>query len=151
MSKVKVTKYIDGQEVTIEVDYKPNKGKHIKGDMIKKPKKKKKRKSKNKYIAGRKKHPFYDSTEWYKLRYRVLQKYDASCMCCGQSPKRNKIVLHVDHIKPRSKYPSLELCFDNLQILCAACNLGKSNLDDTDWRPLLSHEIELITKFTDIN
>ena len=24
---------------------------------------------------------------------------------------------------------------DNLQILCADCNLGKSNVDDTDFRP----------------
>jgi len=43
--------------------------------------------------------------------------------------------MHVDHIRPRSKSPSLELDPDNLQVLCKACNLGKSNLDDTDFRP----------------
>lgn len=42
--------------------------------------------------------------------------------------------MHVDHIKPRSKYPELELEFTNLQILCADCNLGKRNHDSIDWR-----------------
>lgn len=41
----------------------------------------------------------------------------------------------MDHIKPRSKYPHLELVFNNLQILCKNCNQGKSNIDETDWRP----------------
>ena len=75
---------------------------------------------------------FYDSKEWRKLRYEVLTTQGRQCQCCGASPP--KVVLHVDHIKPRSKYPELELDIDNLQILCEACNLGKSNLDDTDFR-----------------
>jgi 5-methylcytosine-specific restriction endonuclease McrA len=45
-------------------------------------------------------------------------------------------VMHVDHIKPRSKYPHLALRESNLQVLCEACNLGKGNWDETDWRPL---------------
>ena len=65
-------------------------------------------------------------------------------MCCGRSPKEHGIVIHVDHIKPRSKYPKLELAFDNMQLLCAACNYGKSNIDNTDWRPLPSHDIQLM-------
>jgi len=43
--------------------------------------------------------------------------------------------IHVDHIKPRSKFPELELVFDNLQVLCDDCNIGKSNVDSTDFRP----------------
>ena len=50
---------------------------------------------------------------------------------------KTKGVMHVDHIKPRSKFPDLELEFDNLQILCKACNLGKSNKDQTDFRQRL--------------
>jgi hypothetical protein len=42
--------------------------------------------------------------------------------------------LHVDHIKSRSKHPDLALEITNLQVLCADCNIGKSNTDETDWR-----------------
>lgn len=78
---------------------------------------------------------FYASPEWRKLRVRVLEKYGARCMCCGRNHKDHGVVIHVDHIKPRSKHPELSLVFENLQILCEDCNLGKSNLYDTDWRP----------------
>lgn len=78
---------------------------------------------------------FFASREWRELRYKVLRKYGARCQCCGRSAK-DGIIIHVDHIKPRSKYPELELVFDNLQILCDDCNLGKSNIDETDWRTI---------------
>ena len=42
--------------------------------------------------------------------------------------------MHVDHIKPRSLYPDLELEFENLQVLCKYCNLEKSNKDEIDYR-----------------
>lgn len=42
--------------------------------------------------------------------------------------------MHVDHIKPRSKYPHLAYDVNNLQVLCQDCNFGKSNHDETDWR-----------------
>jgi 5-methylcytosine-specific restriction endonuclease McrA len=54
-------------------------------------------------------------------------------MCCGASAK-DGIRIHVDHIKPRSKYPKIELDINNLQILCDDCNIGKGNWDETDWR-----------------
>lgn len=73
---------------------------------------------------------FFDSREWQELRYRALIEYGRKCMCCGIT----KAEFHVDHIKPRSKYPELALDFSNLQILCRACNLGKSNKDETDFR-----------------
>lgn len=78
---------------------------------------------------------FYSSREWRSLRLRVLEKYECKCMMCGRSPKDHGIVIHVDHIKPRSKYPELSLVFENLQLLCEDCNLGKSNKYETDWRP----------------
>lgn len=74
---------------------------------------------------------FYESNEWLKLRYEVIKKYDRRCMVCF----RTNISLHVDHIKPRSKYPSLALVESNLQVLCRDCNLGKGNRDEIDWRP----------------
>ena len=76
---------------------------------------------------------FYDSSAWRELRFKALRKYEFKCMACGESPPRT--VLHVDHIKPRSKYPELELSFDNLQILCVDCNIGKNNYSEEDLRP----------------
>ena len=55
------------------------------------------------------------------------------CVLCGSPPTVGK-PLHVDHIKPRSFFPELELVISNLQVLCADCNLGKSNFDQIDWR-----------------
>lgn len=76
---------------------------------------------------------FYNTPEWKRLRYRVLQHYGARCMCCGSSAK-DGAKIHVDHIKPKSLYPELSLDFDNCQILCEPCNMGKSNLYENDWR-----------------
>jgi len=77
---------------------------------------------------------FYNSREWRAVRFQALKQSDGCCELCGESKRSHGIVLHVDHIKPRSKRPDLALALSNLQILCAACNLGKSNTDDTDWR-----------------
>lgn len=77
---------------------------------------------------------FYESREWRELRYRALVLHGGACQCCGATAK-DGVRLHVDHIKPRSLWPSLELQITNLQVLCESCNLGKSNKDATDWRP----------------
>lgn len=82
---------------------------------------------------------FYESREWLRLRYDALRKSDGSCVVCGRS-KFDGAVLHVDHIKPRSLFPELELEPSNLQVLCAQCNLGKGNRDGTDWA--LHHKAE---------
>lgn len=76
---------------------------------------------------------FYKSDEWRSLRYAALREAGGKCQCCGQRPTKDN-PLHVDHIKPRSKWPWLSLDPDNLQVLCADCNLGKSNTDCIDWR-----------------
>lgn len=80
------------------------------------------------------KQSFYETREWRELRYSVLVKYGGTCQCCGASSKTGAVI-HVDHIKPRSKFPELELDPSNLQVLCADCNLGKSNKDQTSWVP----------------
>lgn len=79
---------------------------------------------------------FYETDEWRELRYRALKLHGGCCQCCGNRPTRGN-PLHVDHIKPRSKYPELALSLSNLQVLCADCNLGKRAWDETDWRPKL--------------
>jgi hypothetical protein len=53
-------------------------------------------------------------------------------MSCGVTAV--SVQIHVDHIKPRSSYPELELDIKNLQVLCRDCNLGKSNTCETDLR-----------------
>lgn len=68
---------------------------------------------------------FYGTQEWRKLRYKVLVKSNGCCVLCGRSSRKNHIVLHVDHIKPRYTHPWLELEESNLQVLCEDCNLGK--------------------------
>ncbi len=77
---------------------------------------------------------FLRSYEWRALRMKVLDKYGARCMCCGATPEHG-VKMHVDHIKPRRKYPELALSFDNLQVLCEECNHGKGNWNERDWRP----------------
>ncbi len=94
-----------------------------------------KKKKKRQKVSKQKDDYFYSSREWRELRVRVLERYDCKCMMCGRSPKANGIVIHVDHIKPRSKFPQLSLEFSNLQLLCHECNLGKGNKHETDWRP----------------
>jgi 5-methylcytosine-specific restriction endonuclease McrA len=84
--------------------------------------------------ARRKLRPdFYDSPEWLRLRYEVLQKHGARCQCCGAT-RADGIQVHVDHIRPRAFFPHLALEESNLQVLCERCNLGKGTRDATDWR-----------------
>jgi hypothetical protein len=62
-----------------------------------------------------------------RLRFRVLKQDNFSCRACGASPAlKPGLSLHVDHIKPWSQ--GGETVDENLQTLCEACNLGKSNV-----------------------
>ena len=78
---------------------------------------------------------FYLSKPWRALRYRALrenaQKHSGTLTCeaCGSTAGP----WHVDHIKPRSRFPELELVLANLQIMCADCNTGKGNTDALTW------------------
>lgn len=76
---------------------------------------------------------FLYSYEWRRLRMVVLTKRGARCECCGASAV-DGVRIHVDHIKPRRLHPELALVESNLQVLCADCNHGKGNWDQTDWR-----------------
>ena len=92
-----------------------------------------KKRSKKAY-KQRKKDAFFGSPEWKQLRYIALKNANGCCQCCGAKSSMT-LQLHVDHIKPRSRYPELALDINNLQVLCQSCNEGKSAWDDTDWRP----------------
>jgi hypothetical protein len=75
---------------------------------------------------------FCYTREWLEVRMKVLEVVGAVCMCCGAT--RQNAVITVDHIKPRSKYPSLALSPSNLQVLCRECNVGKGNSSEMDYR-----------------
>lgn len=60
------------------------------------------------------------------IRWRVLERDGRRCQICGASPATDVTAkLHVDHIVPVSRGGASTM--DNLQTLCEACNLGKSN------------------------
>lgn len=77
---------------------------------------------------------FLGSYRWRQLRMVAIKTHGARCQCCGASAATGAVI-NVDHIKPRRKFPELALVLDNLQVLCDACNHGKGNWDETDWRP----------------
>lgn len=65
------------------------------------------------------------------IRWQVFQRDQWKCVSCGRN-SHNGVVLHVDHIIPRSRGGLDSL--DNFQTLCDVCNIGKSNKDATDLR-----------------
>ena len=77
---------------------------------------------------------FTSSPEWRKLRFEALKGSNGGCSLCGRSNREHGVILHVDHIKPKSLFPHLALTLSNLQVLCEDCNMGKGNRDDTAWR-----------------
>jgi len=61
-----------------------------------------------------------------RLRFKVLQGDRFCCRNCGATPATQPgVKLHIDHKIPWSK--GGETILENLQTLCSACNLGKSN------------------------
>lgn len=102
---------------------------------VRRKKKKQQRQARRKENLKLSQTDFYLSREWRELRYKVLRRFGFSCMACGARPP--DVVLHVDHIKPRIKYPELQLNPDNLQVLCEACNVGKRHYFQDDLRPIV--------------
>jgi 5-methylcytosine-specific restriction endonuclease McrA len=76
---------------------------------------------------------FYNSKQWKELRYTALRMSEGRCQICGATAQ-DGVRIHVDHIKPRSKYPELELDLDNLQVACEDCNYGKMNYDEFNFK-----------------
>lgn len=67
------------------------------------------------------------------IRWQVFQRDNWRCVACGvKATDDDKVILHVDHITPRSKGGKDEI--DNYQTLCDKCNIGKSNTNNTDLR-----------------
>lgn len=66
-----------------------------------------------------------------RLKFKVMRRDSFRCVHCGRSPAKDPTVeLHVDHKEPWSGNGVTTL--DNLQTLCSDCNLGKSNLSESE-------------------
>ena len=62
-----------------------------------------------------------------RLRYLVMRRDRFLCTICGRSPSTHPgVELHVDHTRAWSRGGKTTAA--NLQTLCQACNLGKSDL-----------------------
>ena len=77
-----------------------------------------KRLSNNSKKKERKRNPIES-----RLRHEVFKRDNYKCKECGKT--KEETILHVDHIIPVAQGGNDEL--DNLQTLCQACNLAKSN------------------------
>lgn len=69
---------------------------------------------------------FYGSSEWRRLREKIIQRLGRRCAKCDRWIPIGK-ELTVDHKKPRSKFKELALDEGNLQVLCRTCNSQKGN------------------------
>ena len=71
--------------------------------------------------------PFYTSAAWRAVREQALIRDHYICQKCQRKADmglifRPNAATMVHHLKPRSQYPELELCLDNLESLCDACH-----------------------------
>lgn len=57
------------------------------------------------------------------LKRQSLTRDDYTCQICGM---REPEIMVVDHIKPKSIFPELKLCIDNLMTLCPNCHARKT-------------------------
>ena len=79
---------------------------------------------------------YYDEA-FRKLRHEVFLRDGEICANCGRKAGRG-VFLHIDHIKPKSKFPELFYDINNLQVLCEDCNFKKTDkvlpyLDEGFW------------------
>lgn len=57
---------------------------------------------------------------------KVLMRDNYTCQLCGRNHTVHGVALHVDHIRPVSKFPTNPNAMRNLRTLCEDCNIGKS-------------------------
>jgi len=68
------------------------------------------------------------------MRYKILERDKGTCQCCGRNYQNSGVMVHIDHIKPVSKYPELAKVESNLQVLCENCNHAKAAKYETNWK-----------------
>lgn len=76
-------------------------------------------KQRKKEYWERVKHRYVDAKK--RKRFKILSKFNFTCQYCGR--KAPEVILHVDHIHPKSKGGNNNE--ENLTVACRDCNLGK--------------------------
>lgn len=64
--------------------------------------------------------------KYLSLRFKCFERDEFKCTYCGRSSIEHKIVLHCDHIIPKSKFGEDSL--ENLTTSCSECNVGKLDI-----------------------
>lgn len=62
---------------------------------------------------------------YLKLRFTIFRRDNFTCQYCGRNAQSGT-VLHIDHIKPKTKGGKLKI--DNLVTSCFECNEGKRDV-----------------------
>lgn len=69
----------------------------------------------------------------YEFRKKVMLflelDFGKKCMKCGSVEN-----IEIDHIKPKSTHPELELDMNNIQLLCRSCNASKGNRNENKYK-----------------
>lgn len=90
---------------------------------------------------------FHKYWGWRRIReVFVAEQVEKGRLLCAACGKNSKIRVHVDHIKPRSRYPELRYLKTNLQILCDKCNIHKSDYDGDDWVKVIESRKKIFKK-----
>lgn len=63
------------------------------------------------------------------IKESLREESNSKCMYC-ESNIKHITPEHIEHIKPKAKYPELTYEWDNLGLACPVCNMNKSDLYD---------------------
>ena len=89
----------------------------------------------------------YKTTLFYRQFGRLTTTTGWRCAGCSKNLYKEKDA-ELDHIQPRSKYPTLAMSESNLQILCRSCNAHKHAYDGDDWKKTIHKRRRVSNKKT---
>lgn len=79
--------------------------------------------------------------KWHEWKQTIADQCDGRCVYCAVTEARFGGIrnFHVEHFRPKVKFPALENDIGNLYVACAICNVLKS--DDWPAEPLHDHSV----------
>ena len=66
------------------------------------------------------------------IRRALLDSTNGKCCYCEKKIGSGKTDMHIDHFKPKSKYPDSVVEWDNLMPSCPDCNRSKNDHDTVE-------------------